>query len=70
MTTQDCITVTCPRCTSNLKLDRKAVRTDTFTCPACLEGEIAAPVTPEIAAPVAAAPREKRVPALSGSRTV
>jgi hypothetical protein len=68
--TQDCITVTCPRCTSNLRLDRKAVRTDFFICPACLEGEIAAPVATEVVMPPATVPQEERAPAMSGSRTV
>lgn len=40
---QETITVKCPRCSSEVKLDRSAIRTATFTCPACGEGEIPAP---------------------------
>lgn len=52
MMTQDCLIVTCPRCRSNLRLDRKAVRTDFFVCPACLEGELAAPDVGPLAEPI------------------
>ena len=30
----------CPCCANVINLDKKAVRTDVFLCPACLEGEI------------------------------
>jgi hypothetical protein len=30
----------CPICTSAFSLERKAVRSDTFYCPVCQEGEI------------------------------
>lgn len=30
----------CPLCTSAFSLEKKAVRSDTFQCPVCLEGEI------------------------------
>lgn len=34
------VTVTCPYCMSSIKLERKAIRTNLFLCPVCLEGEI------------------------------
>ncbi|HEY40377.1 MAG TPA: hypothetical protein G4O18_00780 [Dehalococcoidia bacterium] len=34
----------CPICTSAFSLERKAVRSDTFYCPVCQEGEIASSV--------------------------
>ena len=34
------VTVKCPRCMSNIELERKAIRADLFFCPVCLEGEI------------------------------
>ena len=30
----------CPACTSVFSLEKKAVRSDTFRCPVCQEGEI------------------------------
>ena len=44
------ISVTCPRCSSEVTLARSAVRTATFTCPACGEGEIPAPAEQPVAA--------------------
>jgi hypothetical protein len=39
--TADIIHFRCPICTSAFSLERKAVRSDTFYCPVCQEGEIA-----------------------------
>ncbi len=34
-------TFECPRCASEIHLEKAAVRTTSFVCPVCLEGEIA-----------------------------
>jgi predicted RNA-binding Zn-ribbon protein involved in translation (DUF1610 family) len=35
------VTFECPRCASGVRLAKTAVRTASFLCPVCLEGEIA-----------------------------
>jgi hypothetical protein len=34
------VTVKCPRCMSIIELERKAILSNLFLCPVCLEGEI------------------------------